>query len=48
MKVSNCCGVESCMVSLDGPDFEDIGICPQCKEHCGWENIDDEEDEDED
>lgn len=27
---SNCCGIEA-------GECEDYGICPRCKEHCGWE-----------
>lgn len=33
-KVSNCCGAENRMVDVDGPDYTDIGMCPNCKEHC--------------
>lgn len=29
MSVSDCCGVES-------GEFEDVGICPCCREHCEW------------
>jgi hypothetical protein len=28
--VSDCCGAEA-------GDFYDVGICPMCREHCGWE-----------
>jgi hypothetical protein len=28
--VSDCCGAEA-------GDFYDVGICPLCREHCGWE-----------
>jgi hypothetical protein len=38
LKYSRCCGAEA-------GDFEDVGICPECKEHCDW--IDDEEQNDE-
>lgn len=41
MKVSDCCGVPA--YSNGDSDTEDIGICPECKEHC--EYIDDGEDE---
>lgn len=30
--VSNCCGAYH-------PYIEDYGICPQCKEHCDFEQI---------
>ena len=36
LKYSSCCGAEA-------GDFEDVGICPDCKEHC--EFIEDDEDE---
>lgn len=39
MKVSDCCGVPA--YSNGDSDTEDIGICPECKEHC--EYVDDEE-----
>jgi hypothetical protein len=35
MAISTCCGAET--------DMDEIGICPECLEHCDWE----EEDEDE-
>ena len=31
---SGCCGAEA-------GEYEDVGICPQCKEHCDWESEDD-------
>jgi hypothetical protein len=34
MPISTCCGAET--------DMDEIGICPECLEHCDWE----EEDED--
>jgi hypothetical protein len=36
MAISTCCGAET--------DMDEIGICPECLEHCDWE--DDEELED--
>lgn len=42
-KVTDCCGVPA--YSNGDSDTEDIGICPQCGEHC--EYIDDEEGEEE-
>jgi len=41
MKVSNCCGYE-----IGDPHYLDIGICPDCKEHCDFEEIDEEEETD--
>ena len=37
MAYSTCCGAET--------DFTEIDICPDCLEHCDWE--DEEEDEEE-
>lgn len=37
MAYSTCCGAET--------DMTEIGICPDCLEHCDWE--DEEEDEEE-
>ncbi len=42
MKYSNCCGVADTGISIDGPDFSDIGICPECKEHCEFEEEEEE------
>jgi hypothetical protein len=34
-KLSACCSADmSRLVSEDGPSFEDIGICPECHDHC--------------
>jgi len=33
MAISTCCGAET--------DMDEMGICPECLEHCDWE--DDEE-----
>lgn len=41
MKISDCCGVPA--YSNGDGDTEDIGICPECKEHC--EYIDDEDED---
>jgi hypothetical protein len=30
MAISTCCGAET--------DMEEIGICPECLEHCDWED----------
>jgi len=37
MAISTCCGAET--------DMDEIGICPECMEHCDWE--DEQEDEEE-
>lgn len=41
MKISNCCGYE-----IGDPYYLDIGLCPACKEHCDFEEIDEEEETD--
>jgi len=38
--ISNCCGTKDRMVSEDGPNYSDTGICPSCKEHCEFINED--------
>ena len=35
MAISTCCGAET--------DMDEIGICPECLEHCDWEEEDEEE-----
>ena len=35
MAYSTCCGAET--------NFTEIGICPECLEHCDWEYIEDDE-----
>ena len=35
MPYSTCCGAHT--------DFEEIGICPDCLEHCDWEDEDEED-----
>lgn len=37
MELSSCCGAENRMTNINGPDFKDIGICPDCKDHCEFE-----------
>ena len=33
--LSNCCGSDMTkMVSYNGPDYLDLGICPDCGENC--------------
>jgi hypothetical protein len=40
MPYSTCCGAHT--------NFEEIGICPDCLEHCDWEEEDEDDDEDTD
>jgi hypothetical protein len=40
MKVSSCCGV-----GIDDPIAEEFGICPECLEHCDFEEENPEENE---
>jgi hypothetical protein len=40
MPYSTCCGAHT--------NFEEIGICPECLDHCDWEEEDEDEDEDTD
>lgn len=42
MRVSDCCGAHDGACGIDGPDFSDVGICPECREHC--EFVEEEED----
>jgi hypothetical protein len=35
MGYSTCCGAET--------DMEEVGICPECMEHCDFEEEEDEE-----
>jgi len=35
MPYSTCCGAET--------DMTEIGICPDCLEHCDWEDEDEED-----
>ena len=35
MPYSTCCGAET--------DMTEIGICPECMEHCDWEDEDEED-----
>ena len=34
--VSSCCGAEA-------GEYEDVGICPDCKEHTTWEEVEEDE-----
>jgi hypothetical protein len=40
MPYSTCCGAHT--------NFEEIGICPDCLEHCDWEDEDEDDNEDTD
>ena len=40
---SSCCGIEDGCTSLDGPSWSDIGICPDCKDHCDFIEGEDED-----
>jgi len=35
MRLSTCCGAET--------DMEEVGICPECLEHCDFEEDEEEE-----
>lgn len=35
MPISTCCGAET--------DMPEVDICPECMEHCDWEDEDEEE-----
>ena len=32
--ISNCCSAEDRDMGMDGPSYRDMGICPECHEHC--------------
>ena len=34
MAISICCGAET--------DMDEVGICPECLEHCDWEDEEEE------
>jgi hypothetical protein len=40
MKISDCCGIEA-----TDPLMLDYGICPECKEHCEFEDYDSDDDD---
>lgn len=44
---SECCNVPDRPVTCDGPNFSDILICPECYDHCEFEEHEFEEHEDE-
>jgi len=37
---SDCCNAEDRATDIDGPYYSEIGICPECKEHCEFDNGD--------
>ena len=37
MKISTCCGAET--------EYDEIGICPECLEHCDFEDEDEIEED---
>jgi hypothetical protein len=37
MPLSTCCGAET--------DMEEVGICPDCLEHCDWEEEEEDKEE---
>lgn len=39
MPYSTCCGAHT--------NFTEMGICPECLDHCDWENQEDEEEDEE-
>ena len=42
MKYSDCCEAEDRAVDGSEADYSDIGICPECKDHCEFEEIEEE------
>jgi len=34
MSRSDCCGALDGEATEDGPSWSDVGICPDCREHC--------------
>jgi hypothetical protein len=44
MSRSDCCGALDGEATEDGPSWSDVGICPDCREHC--EFVDEEQEED--
>jgi hypothetical protein len=41
--VSSCCGSPNVTIDFDtGVDYEDLGLCPDCKEHCEFVEEEDE------
>ena len=43
MIVSECCGAKSGSTHEDGPSWADIGVCPECREHCEFVDTTEEE-----
>jgi hypothetical protein len=42
-RYSSCCGCPDSAIDIDGPEYSDLGICPDCKEPCDF--IEDEPEE---
>ena len=40
---SDCCGEPNRAISLDGPDYLDMGICPECRGNCAFVESDKDE-----
>lgn len=34
--LSNCCGTPSRGTTMDGPSYDDLGLCPECRDHCDY------------
>ena len=42
-KVTECCGAYNQTIDFEtGVDYEDLGLCPDCKEHTTWVEEEDE------
>lgn len=40
VSVSECCGSNmETLVTIDGPDYLDLGICPKCNDHCSVKEV---------
>jgi predicted amidophosphoribosyltransferase len=39
MKVSTCCGATDRPTSDDGPSYEDVGFCSECKDHTDYVEV---------
>jgi len=43
--ISECCSAPDGSTSIDGPTWSDLGICPECRDHCEFVEIEEDEDE---